>query len=70
MWFITNGPTGKGGDIPCDVIMEMVVELSKDPRFEVSSNFKFSNGWFDGLRNGTISNSTLVRVKVPPVMQH
>ena len=50
LWFITNGPAGKGGDIPGDVIREMAVELAKDPRFEVSSNFKFSNGWFEGFK--------------------
>ena len=50
MWFITNGPVGKGGDIHGDVIREMAVELIKDPRFEVSSNFKFSNGWFERFK--------------------
>ena len=50
MWFITNGPAGKGGDIPGDVIREMAVELTKDPRFEVDSNFKISNGWFERFK--------------------
>ena len=50
LWFITNGPAGKGGDISGDVIREMAIELAKDPRFEVSTNFKFSNGWFEGFK--------------------
>ena len=50
MCFIPNGPVGKGGDIHGDVIKEMAVELTKDPRFKVSSNFKFSNGWFERFK--------------------
>ena len=50
LWFITNGPAGNGGDIPGDVIREMAVEFAKDSRFEVSSNFKFSNGWFEDVQ--------------------
>ena len=50
LWFITNGPAGKDGDIPGDVISEMAVELVIDFRFEVSSNFKFSNSWFEGFK--------------------
>ena len=50
MWFITNGFVGKGGVIHGDVIRVMAVELIKDPRFEVSSNFKFSNGWFERFK--------------------
>ena len=38
LWFITNGPSGKGGDISGEVIREMAYDLAKDPRFE------FSNG--------------------------
>ena len=70
MWFITNGPVGKGDDIHGDVIKEMAVELTNDPRFEVSLTSNLVMVGLRGLKNGTISNSTLVRVKVPPVMQH
>ena len=50
LWFITNGPAGKGADIPGDVLREMAEVLAKDPRFEVDPSFKFSNGWFDGFK--------------------
>ena len=50
LWFITNGPARKGGDIAGDFIREMAVEFTKDSRFEVSSNLKFSNGWFEGFK--------------------
>ena len=50
LWFITNGPSGKGGDINGDIIKEMAADLANDPRFEVDPNFKFSNGWFDGFK--------------------
>ena len=50
LWFITNKPDGKGGDIPGDVIREMAAELTKEPRFEVISNFEFSNGWFESFK--------------------
>ena len=50
LWFITNGPVGKGGDMPGDVIRKMTAELAKDPRFEVKSNFKLINGWFEGFK--------------------
>ena len=49
LWFITNGLVGKGGDIHGD-IRDMAVELIKDPRFEVSSNFKFSDGWIERIK--------------------
>ena len=52
LWFITNGPAGKGADIPGDVIREMAAELALDHRFEVSSDFKFGNGWFDEFKKG------------------
>ena len=44
LWFITNGPAGKGGDISGEIIREMASDLAKDPRFDVDSTFKFSNG--------------------------
>ena len=50
LWFITNGPAGKGGDILGEEFREMAAELDKDPRFEVKSNFKFSNGWLEGFK--------------------
>ena len=50
LWFITNGPAGKGGDISGDVLREMAAVLAKDSRFEVDPNFKFSNGWFSGFK--------------------
>ena len=50
LWFITNGPAGKGGDILGEELREMATELAKDPRFEVKSNFKFSNGWLEGFK--------------------
>ena len=43
LWFITNGPAGKGGDISGDVLRKMAAVLAKDSRFEVDPNFKFSN---------------------------
>lgn len=50
LWFITNGPAGRGGDILGDELREMATELAKDPRFEVKSSFKFSNGWLEGFK--------------------
>ena len=50
LWFITNGPAGKGGDILGEELREMATELAKDPRFEVKSNIKFSNGWLEGFK--------------------
>ena len=50
LWFITNGPAGKGGDITGDVMREMAAVLAKDHRFEVDPDFKFSNGWFQGFK--------------------
>ena len=50
LWFIINGPAGKGGDISGDVLREMAAVLAKDSRFEVDPNFKFSNGWFSGFK--------------------
>ena len=50
LWIITNGPSGKGGDIGGDDIREQAKELAQDPRFGVDPNFKFSNGWFEGFK--------------------
>ena len=48
MWFITNGPVGKGGDIHGDVIKEMAVEPTNDPRFEVSNGlFERFKKWYN-----------------------
>ena len=49
-WFITNGPVGKGDNIHGDVIREMAVELTSEPKIEVSSNLKFRNGRFEGFK--------------------
>ena len=32
LWFITNGPSGKGGNINGDIIKEMAADLANDPR--------------------------------------
>ena len=62
MWFITNGPVGKGGDIHGDVIREMAVELNKDPNLKSALTSNLAMVGLRGLRNCTISNSTCVRV--------
>ena len=50
LWVISNGPSGKGGDIGGDAIREMALELAKDSRFGVDPSFKFSHGWFEGFK--------------------